>query len=83
MVKKIGCLHAHYSNIAYIEQAMSAYEAELLHFVDPALVFRVSSDPQFTLAQAQAQVNQQVEWIAASQVDAILITESSRESPRL
>lgn len=73
-MKKIGCLHAHYSNIAYIEQAMSAYEAEWLHFVDPALILRLSSDPHFTSAHAQAQVKRQVEWIADSQVDAILIT---------
>jgi hypothetical protein len=72
--KRIGCLHAHYSNIEYIEQALSAYEVELLHFVDPALVFRVSSDDHFSLEHAQDKVKQQIEWIVSSKVDAILIT---------
>jgi hypothetical protein len=72
--KRIGCLHAHYSNIDYMEQAFSDYEVELLHFVDPALVYRVASDGDFSLLDAQQKVIQQMEWIAQSNVDAILIT---------
>lgn len=30
---KIGCLHAHYSNISYIEQAAAPIGLELIHFV--------------------------------------------------
>lgn len=71
---KIGCLHAHYSNIAYIEQALARYEAGLLHFVDPALVSRVSADRQFTEEQARSKVKEQMIWIAESGVDAILLT---------
>ncbi|UHA71878.1 hypothetical protein [Paenibacillus sp. 481] len=74
MRTRIGCLHAHYSNIEYIEQALAAYEVELLHFVDPVLVSRVSSDDHFSLEQAQAKVHEQVEWMAQSKMDAILIT---------
>ena len=74
MKKRIGCLHAHYSNIEYIEQSLSAYEVELLHFVDPALVLRTSSDDNFSLEQAQEKVKEQIEWIAGNKVDAILIT---------
>jgi len=72
--KRIGCLHAHYSNIAYIEQALSAYEVELIHFVDPALILRRSSDANFSLEQAQVKVREQLEWIASSNVDGILLT---------
>lgn len=72
--KIIGCLYAHYSNIEYIEQEFSTYEVELLHFVDPALVCRVLSDDNFSKEDAQNKVKQQVEWIAGSKVDAILIT---------
>jgi len=74
MTKRIGCLHAHYSNIAYIEQAFSDYDAELLHFVDPGLVGRVSSDEKFSVIDARQKVKEQIEWIAEYKVDAILIT---------
>ncbi|MCD9022031.1 hypothetical protein [Cohnella silvisoli] len=74
MKKRIGCLHAHYSNIEYIEQAFSACEVELLHFVDPALVYRVSSDDTFSLMDAQKKVIEQIDWIVQAQVDVILIT---------
>jgi aspartate/glutamate racemase len=74
MKKRIGCLHAHYSNIEYIEQAFSTCEVELLHFVDPALVYRVSSDDTFSLLDAQRKVIEQIEWIVQANVDVILIT---------
>jgi aspartate/glutamate racemase len=71
---KLGCLHAHYSNIEYIENALSPYDIELIHFVDPALMYRVTSDENFKEADAQNKVKEQVEWIAQCNVDAILIT---------
>lgn len=72
--KRLGCLHAHYSNIEYIETAFSPYDIELLHFVDPALMYRVTSDKQFLESDAQIKVREQLEWIAECKVDAILIT---------
>jgi glutamate racemase len=72
--KKIGCLHAHYSNIDYIETALSAYNIELTHFVDPGLMQRVTSDPNFTETEAERKVKDQVEWIVQTGVDAVLIT---------
>ncbi|WP_419955117.1 hypothetical protein ACN6MT_06005 [Neobacillus niacini] len=74
MKKRIGCLHAHYSNIDYIEIALSAYDVELSHFVDPGLMKRVMNDPDFTDSEAQKKVKDQVEWIEQTGVDAILIT---------
>ncbi|WP_040949485.1 hypothetical protein [Gorillibacterium massiliense] len=74
MKKRIGILHAHYSNIAYIEEALTGCDVELLHFVDPGLVYRVGSDESFSEEQAAEKVNRQVEWIAACHVDIILIT---------
>lgn len=74
MKKKLGCLHAHYSNIEYIEIALSSYDIELVHFVDPALMYRVTSDETFNAADAQMKVKEQIEWIAECHVDAILIT---------
>jgi len=74
MTKRIGCLHAHYSNIAYIEKALSGREADLLHFVDPALLYRISSDENFGPNEAGRKVKEQIEWIAHAGVDAILVT---------
>src|SRR4051794_21417095 len=72
--KRLGCLHAHYSNIDYIEIVLSSYEIELIHFVDPALMYRVTSDESFKVVDAQNKVKEQIEWIAQCNVDAILIT---------
>ncbi|TFE19586.1 hypothetical protein [Cohnella luojiensis] len=74
MKQKIGCLHAHYSNIAYIEKALTAYEVELIHFVDPGLITRMASDETYSLSEAERRVKEQVEWIAQCNVDAIIIT---------
>ncbi|MBZ4225900.1 hypothetical protein [Bacillus wiedmannii] len=72
--KKLGCLHAHYSNIEYIENALSPFNIELIHFVDPALMYRVTSNENFQESDAQSKVRQQIEWISQCNVDAILIT---------
>ncbi len=72
--RRIACLHAHYSNIEYIENALSEYSIELVHFVDPGLIHRVTNDQNFHQYQAQQKVKEQIEWIAQCGVDAILIT---------
>lgn len=74
MKKRIGCLHAHYSNIKYIEKALSEYELEFLHFVEPGLHERVSSQQDFQESFARQKVKDQINWIASCKVDAILIT---------
>ncbi|MFB5086892.1 hypothetical protein PGC35_06660 [Psychrobacillus sp. PGGUH221] len=71
---KLACLHAHHSNIEYIESALVSYEIELVHFVDPGLVNRVTHDTSFCISDAQQKVKEQIEWISKSNVDAILIT---------
>ncbi|PLR67171.1 hypothetical protein [Bacillus sp. UMB0893] len=74
MRKRLGCLHAHYSNIEYIENALSSFQIELIHFVDPALMYRVTADDNFQESDAQNKVKEQIEWISQCNVDAILIT---------
>ncbi|GAA4844908.1 hypothetical protein GCM10023310_23510 [Paenibacillus vulneris] len=69
----IGCYHAHYSNIDIIEQALAPYGVELVHYVDPG-VDRRKADPYFTLEKAQDKIKETLDWIAASHVDAVLIT---------
>ncbi|MGX9135281.1 hypothetical protein ACWV26_13045 [Rummeliibacillus sp. JY-2-4R] len=73
-MKRLGCLHAHFSNISYIEEALSKYSIELQHFVDPGLMMRMANDSNFTTAEAKNKVKEQINWIAKTGVDAILIT---------
>jgi len=70
----LGCLHAHHSNISYIEELLSCYDIDCMHFVDPALMHRLTSDAHFHDEHAQQKVHAQLAWIAAAGVDAILIT---------
>jgi len=74
MKKKIGCLHAHYSNIEYIQNATLSDEFEFIHFVDSGLMNRITCDNQFDEEKAKTKVLEQIEWIAQSNVDAILLT---------
>jgi hypothetical protein len=72
--KRIGCLHAHHGNIGYLDGLLGGYEAEASHFVDPALVRRIGVDPDFSASRAQQRVRSQLEWMAESGVDGIVIT---------
>jgi hypothetical protein len=76
MAKKtrLGCLHAHHSNIAYIDGIISPDAIEAVHFVEPGLLQRIGSDPGFTGEQAERQVRRQLDWMAGCQLDAILVT---------
>ncbi|MGG0656641.1 hypothetical protein [Rummeliibacillus pycnus] len=73
-MKTLGCLHAHYSNINYLEKALEEYPIALHHFVDPGLMIRIKNDPNLTHEEAKRKVLEQIDWIAASEVDAIVIT---------
>lgn len=72
-MKRIGCFHAHYSNIEQIDKALSDYDVECVHFVDPGLD-RIKNDPDFTREQAERKVLDTLNWIAQSHVDAILVS---------
>jgi hypothetical protein len=71
---RLGCLHMHHSNIAYIDGIVAPDRVEVLHFVDPGLMRRIGSDPSFTRDQAEAQVRRQLDWMTSCGLDAILIT---------
>lgn len=75
MAKKtiVGCLHAHYTNIEYIEQARIE-GAEWIHFVDPGLMMRISGDAGLDSELARRKAAEQIDWIAHAGVDAILVT---------
>lgn len=70
---RIGCFHAHYSNIELIEQALNAYDVELIHYVDPGLD-RIKKDTDFHAQVAEKKVQDTLTWIAQCHADAILIT---------
>lgn len=70
---RIGCFHAHYSNIEHIENALRSLNVELIHYVDPGLD-RIKLDADFTTEMAQKKVLDTLNWIAKSHVDAILMT---------
>ncbi|KRF08092.1 hypothetical protein ASG89_16815 [Paenibacillus sp. Soil766] len=72
-MQRIGCFHAHYSNIEHIENALRSLGVELIHYVDPGLD-RIKKDADFTTEMAQKKVLDTLNWIAKSHVDAILIT---------
>ncbi|WP_433750393.1 aspartate/glutamate racemase family protein [Paenibacillus amylolyticus] len=69
----IGCFHAHYSNITLIEEALAAYEVELVHYVDPGLD-RLKHDADFSDVVIRDKVAQTLRWIAECHADAILVT---------
>ncbi|QHZ49089.1 hypothetical protein [Bacillus sp. NSP9.1] len=70
-VKKLACLHAHHSNIGYIERVFSQYEIELIHFVDPGLMHELTAESTFNAGQ---KAKEQIEWMARCSPGAILIT---------
>ena len=67
-------MHVHHSNIDYIDKAFSPYEVELIHFVDPGLMSRLTTDPSFQKNDAGKKIAEQIAWMESSQVDAILLT---------
>ncbi len=71
---RMGCLHMHHSNIAYIDSIIDADRVDLLHFVDPGLMRRLGSAVGFAPDQAGQQVRRQLDWMASCGLDVILIT---------
>ncbi|WFR63159.1 aspartate/glutamate racemase family protein [Paenibacillus amylolyticus] len=69
----IACFHAHYSNISVIEQALTSYNLELVHYVDPGLD-RLKHDEDFNSALVQEKLSQTLQWMSRCHADAILVT---------
>jgi hypothetical protein len=67
----IACLHAHHTNINYIEKALAPYDVALTHFVDPALMDHIKENQSFN---PYRKVEEQINWIRSTNPDAILIT---------
>jgi len=73
-MKRLACLHAHYSNVEYIEQALAPFGLELVHYTDPGLIRRMSSDPDFSQAEALEHATRQLNWMIDCRADAVLVT---------
>lgn len=71
---RLGCLHMHHSNIAYIDSIVAPEQAEVVHFVEPGLMRRIGSADGLDPADARAQVQRQLDWMTSCDLDAILIT---------
>jgi hypothetical protein len=71
---RLGCLHAHHSNIGYIDNIIPHDDFEAIHFVEPGLLRRIGSDAGFSKDDAAAQVRKQLDWMTDCGVDALLIT---------
>lgn len=71
---RLGCLHAHHSNIPYIDSIVPSDDIDAVHFVEPGLLQRIGADPGFDAAQAGTQVQRQLDWMASCNLNAILVT---------
>ena len=67
----IACLHAHYSNISYIERAFRCHSVQLQHYVDPGVMWHVQ---HHQIKEAKIQVENQLQWIAATKPDVLVVT---------
>ncbi|WP_025847148.1 hypothetical protein [Paenibacillus ehimensis] len=75
-VKRLGCLHAHHSNIRYLEESLDRGTFTCVHFVDPGAIHWLTraAASEAATRQVQAKLRGQLEWIAGCGVDAIVIT---------
>ncbi|MGE7881966.1 hypothetical protein [Bacillus sp. NPDC094077] len=73
-MKKLACLHAHYSNIEYIEHILQSFEIEILHFVDPIIAHSLKIESEFEREVARNKLKDIIKYIAESDIDALLIT---------
>lgn len=71
---RLGCLHAHHSNIGYIENIIPHDDVEAIHFVEPGLLRRIGSDAGFSVDDAAEQVRKQLGWMTSCGMNALLIT---------
>ncbi|SFL92123.1 hypothetical protein SAMN04487943_105100 [Gracilibacillus orientalis] len=68
---KLVVLHAHHSNIDFTEAALQDANVEQIHHVDPGFIDVIKNKSKH---QIEKRVQTQLEWLAASKPDAILIT---------
>ncbi|MGN8647277.1 hypothetical protein ACTNEO_14825 [Gracilibacillus sp. HCP3S3_G5_1] len=68
---KLVVLHAHHSNIDYTETAVKSTNVEQIHHVDPSLIDAIKNK---STQQIEKRVQVQLEWLASTKPDAILIT---------
>jgi hypothetical protein len=71
---RIGFLHAHQSAIGEVDASMAAYDMARVHFVEPGILYRITTDPEFARGEARSRVLERVRWISECGVDALVVT---------
>ena len=69
---KVACLHAHHSNISYIEDAFSKTNIIFLHVVNPILLHELNASLNVELIKAK--LSKQIDDMLLLHVNAIIIT---------
>lgn len=71
---RVGFLHAHQSAIAEIDAGLAAYDMAPVHFVEPGILHRITTDPAFASGEARSRVLERVRWICECGVEALVVT---------
>lgn len=71
MGNKVGFLHAHYSNIQYIEAAFASYNIELVHMVNPVLLELLKEHGQRLVKE---KLKEHIRELFSIHVEAVVIT---------
>ncbi|MFP3389567.1 hypothetical protein [Brevibacillus sp. SIMBA_040] len=73
-MKRIACLHGHFSNISLLADAFASVEMDMVHYVDPGLLLNSEGKNALTKEQSQAKLVEQLNWMKTSDPDAMVIT---------
>ncbi|GAF66555.1 hypothetical protein BTS2_3456 [Bacillus sp. TS-2] len=72
-MRTIACLHAHHSNITYIDQLLEKYDVKILHYVDSDLINQLS-DPDFPQIEVKVKLEEHINQIMSTEVDGLILT---------
>jgi len=73
-MKRIACLHGHFSNISLLADAFASIEMDMVHYVDPGLLLNSEGKNALMKEQSQAKLVEQLNWMKTSDPDAMVIT---------
>ncbi|GED70541.1 hypothetical protein BRE01_42430 [Brevibacillus reuszeri] len=73
-MKRIACLHGHFSNISLLADAFASVAIDMVHYVDPGLLLNSEGKNALSYKQSQAKLQEQLNWMQTSAPDAMVIT---------
>lgn len=71
---QIGFLHSHHSNIEAVESGLCHLKLQAVHFVEPGLLHRITTDPTFTEEAARQRLQSNLNWISGCDLGAVVVT---------